>query len=578
MTDAARPVAAPARGITAFTWGRMVGWISVLILAAAGMNDTITLLALLLIVPGLVLLLAPNLVLYGLPVELAILVGHLAGRWTGRRLTGLVAGLVAAPLLLSPMAAIPWAMRLGSERTVAALRAGDFDHEHGPAPSAIALAGRELGGGCADACKSLLAQRRYARVYVLEDVPGAFDGSLGGRITAYALAPDPLCRTRPANRLEGGCLVSERAAQPAVDMVISGAYAFVADASSKTRMNLADPGLRLASRLQVWRCRDGACVETRRATSVRFNPLAPLLVVYTDAEDYGMELHRDWLRVRHEVNTIDLSEAVLKLTEGAQAPEDAPDRTAASAEQAALSAMAEALRGGNDLDARGLAALDAALANAAGDHDGAAQARLVAAFLRLPATQGAPRTLIEALGRLRAQDIARYAPELAADFAEADAAHDSLRLHFTAAALARLPARGLHANGGRIATILSASPDARHEAGALWQRLADLGPAALPALRAGLQDHPNRPDVALGACRLGGSAQPLVPLLAAQLDHRNDPFVDLNPQQAASLALLRLGRRDLVEAYLARAYREIPAWYFRQLASVGPASPPDVCG
>ncbi len=129
----------------------------------------------------------------------------------------------------------------------------------------------------------------------------------------------------------------------------------------------------------------------------------------------------------------------------------------------------------------------------------------------------------------------------------------------------------------------------------LHVRLGELGPSAAPVLLAAFDRSPANAPAAFGLCRLGppapaGARDRLVRALA--LDRKA-----LRPigetRAAATLALLRLGFRDDVEADLVARRTPLPpnhvriwgrapdpaeeAWFDERVAEVDPSSPPSVC-
>ena len=173
--------------------------------------------------------------------------------------------------------------------------------------------------------------------------------------------------------------------------------------------------------------------------------------------------------------------------------------------------------------------------------------------------------------------MAPHAPELLADFHEAVTQDDDTRIAALSGVFTFLPPADLNRIGPRLLAMVADNPRAGKRSDEFWVRLADLGPAARPALKAGLNVASPRAAAALGVCKLGPSGATLTADLNRLLSLRNDPSYQINPQQAASLALLRLGRRDLVQAYLARYYPTVPPWYAQRLDSITPASAASVC-
>jgi hypothetical protein len=240
----------------------------------------------------------------------------------------------------------------------------------------------------------------------------------------------------------------------------------------------------------------------------------------------------------------------------------------------ALAALDAAAAADRSLDTDERKLLDAALLEVASADE--APARLTLMRRLLSQSHSGPISLWPLL-KDHAAELAPYALELLADLRQAVAQEDEDRIGALEMAITALPDRELRRIGPSLLAFVADHPQSGRRSDEFWVRLADLGPAAIPAFRAGLNVQSPRAGVGLGVCKLGLAGGALAPDLKHVLSRRNDPSYQINPEQGASLGLMRMGRGDVVLAYLARYYPRTPPWYAQRLTSISPRSPAQVC-
>lgn len=201
------------------------------------------------------------------------------------------------------------------------------------------------------------------------------------------------------------------------------------------------------------------------------------------------------------------------------------------------------------------------------------------------------------IGQLTPERVATYrtalaarAPRLVDGLGRAiDAGRDGIDARrVLGAAIVALPGNAFTAIGPALLATLKGRPAVREPNG-FYARLGDLGPSVVPFLLETIDTSHMDVGAALALCRIGAPAASVARQRLADM-MRNKLG---KSREAASIALLRLGFRDVVAAYNTEVRTPLPpnvlnlylpevipaveAEYDRMVAEITPASPASVC-
>lgn len=278
-----------------------VFWAILAVLSIAGMSGTLVMYGMiLLIIPGFILMLAPNILLYGGLVRWTV------GVWRQRRTVGSVS--LAASVVLVVLLGPPMLVNLRQSLHERGLRAGDFDRvpQDLVAPRAIQLATSD-NSSCGETCRALLAKGLAESVVLPLDDKAPSDLKRGARAMAvYRIADPATCAEAGSKAAEGvdGCILRRVALEPKVDSLIrvtsrddEGRDRF----GQWNRLNPFALGRGSSSTLSFWTCdRLDHCQVAARQTAISHERMITPLLLYNDLSDYGLEINRAWARFKHE--------------------------------------------------------------------------------------------------------------------------------------------------------------------------------------------------------------------------------------------------------------------------------------
>ncbi len=265
-------------------------WLLLIALAVAGLQDILAVVGSLFVLPGIILILAPNLLLYGFPLRLAVELGR---RWRWSYVIGALAilGLGAALALVPPMKVNA---RLAAD--VRRLQAQDFDKvaPSSPAPRTVAF-----GDDCSQDCRRLLELGLAARIVTPLTQRG---GEIPGALKAvFRLVDAEACRNAgvAAEKAVRGCILRGIENDPKVDAVMKVEALRYAYRDMETREQRLDPselGRQSAQRAELWLCSQGCALALQRTYVSQERLVAPL-VLGTDQNKLGFGMERAWMRL-----------------------------------------------------------------------------------------------------------------------------------------------------------------------------------------------------------------------------------------------------------------------------------------
>ncbi|MBO9544482.1 hypothetical protein [Caulobacter sp.] len=263
----------------------------------AGLVDLIVLMALLLVLPGFVLILAPNVLLYAAPIRLAIWL------WRDRR------SVPGAVLALGVAVAVGWGppavVNQRLEKEALELRAEDFDHvtPDMAKPRTVRLDWEREASGCGSICRALLARGLVERV--ASPLENAEDLAAATHEGIYRFADARACQAAgvASEASAMGCILRTVEERPKIDALIRITSLREVEREVDTWKDRLDPlgaGNQSVERLELWPCAEvDGCLPLVRRTYVSQERLFSPLLLYVDRNDYGLELHRAWTRVLH---------------------------------------------------------------------------------------------------------------------------------------------------------------------------------------------------------------------------------------------------------------------------------------
>lgn len=486
-----------------FGRGEPMAWVALVILSLISLNGVALVLSLMVIVPGLLLLLAPNV--------LMVLVLIQPARWVWRW-SRLLAVLLAA-LGLSVLGVVPAISNAGLDQAVVAEQAGDFDRITRERVGSILLLGGS-GLDCDETCRRLLdAGVPTVAVGLLpksregmEDVD--LSAGFAGRTARYSFGDEGDCKA---------CILRTDGTGGRADLILNTVRRERGPDRGRDwamiRYDPFDPGAIVARRTEAWTCVEGAaCRRTLRSTSVSYEPLWPALVLGVDNATHGLYMWRGWQRTPRTAGEGDLTAMAGRLA-AVTPPSGATNRVVRASLEGVKRELAAAAAEGR---APIVPMLGEALDGLAGPEDALTDAQL--AFLR---------TLVRhpTLDRLsfnwsaHPEAALKLAPDLATALERSDE-----RSHFSQSvqeALATLPEDAFVRLKAPILRWLRDAPNGvAFEEGTSRDfvlRLSDLGPdfARVAAARAepGWQES----AAMTGAlCRLGPQGRPALAALKAE--------------------------------------------------------------
>lgn len=252
-------------------------------LSLASFSGVIVLIAFMLfILPGLVLLVAPNILLYGGVLRLSV--------WTWRtRRAPLLALLVLSVTALAALGA-PWWVNQRLDAEARALTAGDFDHipPGAPRPRTVQLVPAPWRADCTLVCLELLSRGLAQRV-VLKNGPDT---------AVYGWSDASACRAvERYTQTSRACLRKAVGSAPPIDVLLSVKSPYGRRRTWSTAMRL-DPlslGPQTAAVLEVLPC--AGCAPLARRTYLKQAYLVAPLYLYVDGEK-DTRFSRAWARKR----------------------------------------------------------------------------------------------------------------------------------------------------------------------------------------------------------------------------------------------------------------------------------------
>lgn len=263
-------------------------WIVLTGLAIAGLRNGLVVLGLLFFAPGVVLMLAPNLLLYAAPLRVAVWLG-----WRWPSILGAIAVLgIGASLVLGP----PMTVNARLDADARRFQAQDFDNipSSSPAPRTIAF-----GEDCFEDCKLLLGQGLADRIVTpLTQRDGLEPSKLEA---VFRLAGAEACRAAgmAMEAAARGCILRGLEMDPKVDAVVKTEYQRDKYRGVETREQLLDPmelGRQTVQRLELWICFQSCSLAVRRTYVLQERLFAPL-VLYADQNRFGFGTERAWMRL-----------------------------------------------------------------------------------------------------------------------------------------------------------------------------------------------------------------------------------------------------------------------------------------
>jgi len=567
-------------------------------LAALGMVPGALFMGLLaLVVPGLILALAPNLALY-LPF---------ADFARAKRKSS--AAMAFAPLLALAFG-LPIFANLALGSHIAIARSGDFAKAGNPKPRRLLLyaVGREkrfLDGwryyghvnqtSCDEACarlllsgevEAILRPKRTARE------PIDLDRGYTGQAVVYSLDRGGLCPTADLAVIEaGGELAAMAASQCLVARVadhatFDAALTTIDESRHIARFNPFDPGVAVVSRRTTWRCAGDHCQPVARITSVGVRRLAaPLMIGWEGGPD--LHMLRELWRIDGVVNaTTDAAQLaeVFHLNPGAP-PRPDPARLRAAAERA----LSDSARDNRRLSEAEVAAIDYALKPMADSPRPLSEddLRFLSALVTHPTANWFSG--LSAAVRDHPEAMARLAPEVVTAYDRITAGGEGLWQNDMKTSLSTIiagfPPEILAREKSRILKA-AGRPKALANAEMLIAALGGMGPEAAPVLAEGLNAGGDEiVQSALALCRLGRDGTAAAPALVALRGKAafNDWLGATEKISAINLALARMGRGDLARQPLPDRDQSVPPATVgprrpsHVFADVSPATSPEIC-
>jgi hypothetical protein len=524
---------------------RMVGWLflaSVALTLIALVPDAITIGLMLFFVPGLLLLVAPNLLVYAAIPWIAARAASLGGfGWQKSALFGLA--VFVAVVGLSFVVAQHYNRLV--ERSIAALQASD---RAAALPSRIQTLGLALPDTrkieCGSLCQRLLYNRSVARVLVaaspnddepsgkpamaywierrdacpLIDVPPATFWVTERRGTMTLQRPIDVAGNTKARIAAGECLMAEPASLDAADVIVVARTVKMSPQPYTAPFDLMFDTTR-ADRLSVFRHGDVRLEKILQRTHVQWRPLVAPLVF--GAEFSSLHSHLAWARLTRHETPFEVEEF---LSQDLKLDIRPGDGVGPEQERAMLMA---ALR--SETSGAGLALVQPFLRRLSLSP----QRAIEPADFEIVRLIVADDRIREDLGNLPTYFLGPEAEALARPLAQrllaADPVRDSAYMKAVARIIALMPP-GTMAPGAKELDALSRDWDRRARAAPALARLADSGPASAPQLvgifslaadpsvPAGFGSNPAGNEVigaAQGLCRLGAAAASVRPYAAA---------------------------------------------------------------
>lgn len=281
-----------------FGCGEPMAWVALVILSLISLNGVALVLSLMVIVPGLLLLLAPNVLM----VLVLIQPARLVWRWSR-----LLAVLLVA-LGLSVLGIVPAISNARLDQAVVAEQAGDFDRALPKRVGSILLLGGS-GLDCDETCRRLLdAGAPTVAVGLLpkgreggEDVD--LSAGFAGRTARYSLGDEGDCKA---------CILRTDGTDGRADLILNTVRRERGPDRGRDwamiRYDPFDRGAVVARRTEAWTCVEGAaCRRTLRSTSVSYEPLWPALVLGVDNATHGLYMWRGWQRTPRTAGEGDLA-------------------------------------------------------------------------------------------------------------------------------------------------------------------------------------------------------------------------------------------------------------------------------
>lgn len=544
-------------------------WIygAVFALAALGMVPGALFLGLLaLILPGIVLILAPNVALYLLLVDYGLMEKAASPTRLGKVLA-------FVPLIL--LATLPpLAMNAILTAQVAAERAGDFARPDGQSARRLLLAkvGREKSGGrwryyghvnetdCDETCARLLLSGQVDKIVRPKRTahePLDLTRGYVGPAVVYSLDKSPDCPTQDLAAVQADprlslmavsqCLVGRTVARTSPDAALT----LVSESRSIGALNPFNPGLASTMRWTSWRCAADRCRPLVRTTTVHKRALGlPLLIGFDGGPDLHMK--REWWRVSGVANpTTDVQQLARAFKLDAQAePRLDPVRVRAAAERA----LADSAASGRRLEPAEAMAIDAALQTIkAAPELVPADSRFLAALIVHP-TADVSYPLSEAVLAHPAV-LPDLAPRILSAYDRITAGDETLwqadQRRGLAALIARFPPDILARDQAGIFRAAS-RPKALYGAESLIATLGRMGPGAAPVLVVGLGEGGDEiVQSALALCRLGPDGAAAIPaLVETRRSLALSGYFTRDQVRAINLALMRMDRPDLANQRL----------------------------
>lgn len=263
-------------------------WIVLLLLSWAGMSGELVVIGLYAVVlPGLLLLAAPNMLMYGVPLRLAFAMVR----------TRSVLGVLGALIVLGSVGALafipPMLVNENLDAEAARIQAADFDRTPSgmPAPRVIQLE-VEREESCQEVCQKLLA--RGLADQIVQRLEDGDEAQVSSRTRAvYRLSED--C---PASAISEGvshCILRSIHPDPRVDAVLK-VEQVPDEAREADHLNPRALGPQSVEVLELWACPAvGHCdLVVHRTSVVQAHLFAPMLLL---AAEENLHLSRAWTRI-----------------------------------------------------------------------------------------------------------------------------------------------------------------------------------------------------------------------------------------------------------------------------------------
>lgn len=268
-------------------------WTVLAIVSLASLSGYVVLFGLMLLVPGILLLLAPNLLIYLGALRLSV--------WLWRGEKAPVAGVVVLVVTALMVLGSPRQVNQGLEAEASELKADDFDMPRDtPRPRSIQVIREYNHDDCVDACLGLLSRGVVERI-VFKNSRGD-EASANARYVVYAWSKNDDCRTRSSKDAEAGtCLVKSLEAEPKIDLSfeIRSVPDLERDWAGADRLVPWSLGPMSVEVLEAWPCANAeGCEPIAHQTFVQQQRLFAPLVLYVDP-DSGMYMRRAWARREH---------------------------------------------------------------------------------------------------------------------------------------------------------------------------------------------------------------------------------------------------------------------------------------